>query len=120
MIPIRNQLLLLKRNARIVIVVENRLPRFQHWHALSMNRRGVEQECSSGRTLHFKNLCVSYFIIFHQAWMLPPMASLDEIERAAAHVGQIHGQLNFFVNFPGVSLIVPGVAVPTMKVTPRR
>ena len=46
------------------------------------------------------------------------MTALEVIECAVAHIGEIHGQLNFPVNFFRGSLIVPGIAVPAVKVAP--
>ncbi len=103
-----------------MIVVEECLTGFQHGHPLTMNGRGVEQECGSGRAFHFKNLRVIHLVILHQTRMLLAMASFDEIERTAAHICQVHGQLDFSVDLFRSVLIVPGVAVPTMKVTFRR
>ncbi len=60
------------------------------------------------------------FVIFHLARMLLPVTALDEIERAGAHVGEIKRQLDFAMDFRRVGLIVPGVAVPAVKVAFRR
>src|SRR5258708_24790096 len=44
------------------------------------------------------------------------MTSLDELERSALNVRQIHAELDLSMNSLLDSLIVPGVAMPTMKV----
>src|SRR6266404_1928508 len=48
------------------------------------------------------------------------MTTLDEVERAGAHVSEINAELDFSVNLCRRRLVVPGVAVPTMKVATGR
>src|SRR5437870_13524225 len=48
--------------------------------------------------------------------MIFSMTAFDEIEGAAVHVSEVQRQLNFPMNLFRTRLVVPGVAMPAMKV----
>ena len=48
------------------------------------------------------------------------LTAFDEIESATPHVREIHRQFNFAMNHGPRALIVPGIAMPTVKITSGR
>src|SRR5881275_1683468 len=101
MITIIIDVLLLQGHACVVIGIEDRLPRLEHWNALTMHNRSIEQERSAGCS-HQLNYLIERkrfdFVLAQVMRMLLLMRSFDEIKSAAMHVCQIHRQLHFAMN----------------------
>src|SRR5882762_7203489 len=123
MITIVMKVLFLKSDLRIVISVKDSLAWFEHGDALSMYDRSVEQEGCSRRTRKFdavKHRQFFYLGPFQIVRVMLLVRSFNDIERAAAHICQIHGQLDFAMDLSLDVLVIPHVAVPTVKVAFRR
>src|SRR2546423_2720810 len=119
MITVVIESLFLKSDLRIMINVKDALSRCEQGNALSMHDRSVEQERCAGRTCEFDAVRHRQFLDLcplQIVWVMSLVSSLDDVERAAAHIGEIHRQLDFAMNFFLDGLVVPHVAVPTVKV----
>ena len=121
MITIVIQVLFLQRNRRVVVIEEERLPRFENWEALPVDTGGVEQESGPGRGKHFNHLLHWQSLVFAMTIIGPrrllAVRSRNELECPRFHVGQIKAELDFagdaVLDFV---LVIPAVPVPTVKI----
>src|SRR6267143_4035084 len=122
MIAIVVNVFLLQRNMRVVVVVKDSLPWFQHGHSLTVCSGSIKQKCRADRSHYFENLRrgdVLDFVVPHWPRMPLSMSTFDVVERATANIGEIKRQFYFSRNlFTG--LIVPGISVPAVKISFRR
>src|SRR6266566_2382247 len=119
MIAIVVDVFLLQRNVWVMVVEKAGSPLFEHRYALTMDAGSVKQESRAGwsRQFHYlRRMHIVQLAVLYQARMLFTMTALDVIECSAADIGEIDGQLNFFVNLHGYRLIVPRVSVPAVKI----
>ena len=118
MVTIVVGILLLGLNGRIVIVMEHCITGFKNRTALAVNPRCVEQKCGACGSRDLNSLGRreggDLFVTPHAGGILT-VCSLDVVERASLDVSEIKRQFHFAGNIADGGLIIPGVAMPTMK-----
>src|SRR5438876_10306565 len=101
MVTIVVDVFLLQRHAWVMVVATAGLPLFEHRYALTMDPRLVKQESRAGWSRHFhylRRMHITQLAVLYQTRMLFTMTALNVIECSAADIGEIDGQLIFFVS----------------------
>src|SRR5690242_20714815 len=86
-----------------------------------MDARGVEQKSGARRARELSDLGSRHGWEVRgadPAWRVLAVRPLDIVEGTTSHIGQVETELYFLRNLLGDLLVVPFIAVPSVKVPP--